>query len=280
MTNAQSHCRSAATRQLVSSAVTTGLPRTVAHKAAYVGCAWRAARWMAWTSPPRVIVSPKRSRSSARDLAVGQAEAFVQEHGEARRPAGPAARRPRRAHRRSAADGGPARAGGTAAAARSRRGTRARRAAARAALPDTAWRSARGARRPTQCGHRGGSGASYVSSTCAARRRCARAPIRRPGLRPGRRGAAARAARERRRLAIHRATRRVELVFQFVVFAPQPLPLRFRPAQILAQPLDSRRLLVDDLLRVAGRRRSSRRHAPVMPDSRAQYKSEMMGQPR
>lgn len=37
----QSLCRSASTRQLVSSTVTRGLPRTTAHKVAYAGCAWR-----------------------------------------------------------------------------------------------------------------------------------------------------------------------------------------------------------------------------------------------
>ena len=44
-------------------------------------------------------------------------------------------------------------------------------------------------------------------------------------------------ARERRRLPIHRATCRLEFLFQFFVFATQTLPLSLRPAQILAQPL-------------------------------------------
>jgi hypothetical protein len=38
-------------------------------------------------------------------------------------------------------------------------------------------------------------------------------------------------------LPIDRAPRRLELVFQFVVFAPQPLPLGFAAPEILAQLL-------------------------------------------
>jgi len=82
--------------------------------------------------------------------------------------------------------------------------------------------------------------------------------------------------RERRGLPIHRASRRLEILFQFLVFTPQPLPLGLRPPQILAQALDLPTLLVDDYLRV--RRRGAGvalRHAPVMPDSRAPYKRKM-----
>lgn len=86
----------------------------------------------------------------------------------------------------------------------------------------------------------------------------------------------ARATRERRRLAIDGAPRRVEFVFQFLVFAPQPLPLRLRPPQVFLQLRDATRVLVDDLLGIA--RWCSLvalRHAPVMPDSRAPYKREL-----
>ena len=47
----------------------------------------------------------------------------------------------------------------------------------------------------------------------------------------------ARAARERGGLPVHGAARGLELLFQFLVLAAQPLPLRFRPAQVLAQAL-------------------------------------------
>jgi len=77
-------------------------------------------------------------------------------------------------------------------------------------------------------------------------------------------------------LAIHGATCSVELLFQFLVFAPQALPLRLRPAQILTEAVELPALLVDDLLRVPRRRVViALRHASVMPDSRAQYKREL-----
>jgi hypothetical protein len=84
------------------------------------------------------------------------------------------------------------------------------------------------------------------------------------------------ATRERSSLPIDRAARRLELLFQFVVFAAQPLAFRLRAAQILTQPLDLSALLVNDLLRVAwGRGLVVLRHAAVMPDPRSKYKREM-----
>ena len=88
---------------------------------------------------------------------------------------------------------------------------------------------------------------------------------------PLRRGHA-RAAGERRRLSIDRPACGVEFLFQFLVFAPQPVTLRLRPAQILAQSLDLSTLVVDDVVRVVQRLIAPRWHAPLMPDSRAQYK--------
>jgi hypothetical protein len=80
----------------------------------------------------------------------------------------------------------------------------------------------------------------------------------------------------REKEAACRATARraaIELFFQPVIFATQPLPLRLRPAQIFAQPFDLTRLVVDDLLRIAGRRLSSaRRHATVIANPRSKYK--------
>jgi hypothetical protein len=68
--------------------------------------------------------------------------------------------------------------------------------------------------------------------------------------------------------------RRLELLFQFLVFAPQALPLGFGAAQILAQPVDLPLLLGDDLMRVTRRRGIvALRHAAVMPDLRKKYKS-------
>ena len=84
----------------------------------------------------------------------------------------------------------------------------------------------------------------------------------------------ARAARERRRLPIHRAARRLQFLFQLLVLPPQALPLGFRPAQVLAQPLDVAPLLVDDLLR-RGARLVALRHAPVMPNPRSKYKRKL-----
>ena len=174
------------------------------------------------------------------DLAVGQPEPFIEQDREARRPAGRAAPPRRRAHPTSAADGGLARGGRQLAApADVARERRARSAAARAALPDIASRSGRGAPAPSQCGHCDGSGAVVglidVRGAAAVGAHAiggAGLATRPPRLRD------ARAAGERRRLAIDGAARRIELLFQFLVFAPQPLALGFRPTQILAQLLD------------------------------------------
>ena len=82
-----------------------------------------------------------------------------------------------------------------------------------------------------------------------------------------------RAPREGRRLARDRATRRLELVFQLVILTTQPLPFRLRPAEIIPQPLNLPRLVIDDLLRIAGGRLSTaRRHATVIANSRSKYK--------
>jgi hypothetical protein len=84
-----------------------------------------------------------------------------------------------------------------------------------------------------------------------------------------------RAARERRRLSIDGAPRSGEFFFQFFVFTPEPLPLRFRAAQVLAQL----RILVTQALDLVtrGRRRIgvATRHASVMPDSLAEYKRQV-----
>ena len=57
--------------------------------------------------------------------------------------------------------------------------------------------------------------------------------------------------------------------FQLLVFAMQPLPLRFRPPQILTQALNLMRLIVDDLLGIARRCLGpSPRHAIVIAEAR------------
>jgi hypothetical protein len=69
-----------------------------------------------------------------------------------------------------------------------------------------------------------------------------------------------------------RAARRLEILFQFLVFATQPLPLGLRPAEILAQ------LLVFSTKALQFARRGRRqvwltaRHTMLMPDSPQQYK--------
>ena len=86
---------------------------------------------------------------------------------------------------------------------------------------------------------------------------------------------------ERRGLAIHGAAGRFELVFQLLVFAPQPLTLGFRAPQVFTQPLDLPRLIVNDLLRVRWRRVvGAPRHAEFMSDSRHLYKYEISDRPR
>ena len=84
------------------------------------------------------------------------------------------------------------------------------------------------------------------------------------------------AAGKRRRLTVRPATRHLEFFFQPLVLAPQPVAFDLRALQVLFETLNAPGLIVDDLVRLSGRRilRASR-HATVMPDSRAQYKKEM-----
>jgi len=81
------------------------------------------------------------------------------------------------------------------------------------------------------------------------------------------------AAGKRRGRPIRPPTRHVECFFQSLVLAPQAVALNFRAQEVFTQLFHLPRLIVDDLPEV-GRRRILRapRHAPVMPDSRAQYK--------
>jgi hypothetical protein len=83
-------------------------------------------------------------------------------------------------------------------------------------------------------------------------------------------------ARKRCRLTIRTAPRHLECVFQPLVLATQPIAFDLGPQQILAQPFDLPRLIVDDLLRVMWRRVGrAPRHAAVMPDLPVEYKKEM-----
>ncbi len=85
-------------------------------------------------------------------------------------------------------------------------------------------------------------------------------------------------ARTRRRLAVGAAARHLELLFQPLVLAPQPAAFDLRPQEVLPQPLDLPRQILDGPRRVPRRRILWRtRHATVMRDSRAQYKREMLG---
>jgi type II secretory pathway component PulM len=85
------------------------------------------------------------------------------------------------------------------------------------------------------------------------------------------RGRHSRAARERRGLAGRGASCGLEVLFQLLVLAPQPLSLRFRSSEILVQPLVLTTQFLDDLLRCPIRRLAIR-HAGVMPESRSKYK--------
>ena len=69
------------------------------------------------------------------------------------------------------------------------------------------------------------------------------------------------------------------LLVQPLVLASQSVPLDFRPAHIVAEPLMLTAQIVEVLLRVTRRRRILwvPRHAPVMPDSRAPYTSKLLG---
>ena len=60
------------------------------------------------------------------------------------------------------------------------------------------------------------------------------------------------AFRERRRLALRRAPRRLELRFQAFVLAPEPIPLALEPLILTAQPGDFAVLLCDDSLGIVG----------------------------
>jgi hypothetical protein len=72
------------------------------------------------------------------------------------------------------------------------------------------------------------------------------------------------------------APRRLELVFQLLVLAPQALTLRFGATEIRFELRDPTRLRVDDQLGISRRSRLvALRHASLMPDSRAAYKREM-----
>ena len=111
---------------------------------------------------------------------------------------------------------------------------------------------------------------------CVGAGRCARRPYAGPAFRPGRRGVRhAGAARERGGLAGRGASGGLEVLFQFLVLAPQPLALRFRSSQILVQPLVLTTQFLDDLLRRAVRRIAIR-HARVMPKPRSKYKYEIL----
>jgi len=121
-------------------------------------------------------------------------------------------------------------------------------------------------------------GQRYVVSDIDARRAkpMGVAPVRGAGF-PARalRMRLRQAARKRRRLPARTAARHLELFFQSLVFASQPVAFDLGPFQIVLEPFDPLRLVFDDLLRVTRRRILGRpRHAIVMPESRAQYKEK------
>jgi len=85
-------------------------------------------------------------------------------------------------------------------------------------------------------------------------------------------------ARKRRRLPIGATARHLELLFQSLVFAPQPIALDLRAQQIFAEAFILASQVVDGLR--ATRRRIRRigcapRHERVMPERRTKYKQEL-----
>ena len=87
------------------------------------------------------------------------------------------------------------------------------------------------------------------------------------------RGGDRRFPRKRGGLPMDGSSGRVEFLLEFVVFAAQPLPLRLRPAEILAQLLVVSTESLN-LARVSRRLGLALRHAPVMPNSGARYKKK------
>jgi len=109
---------------------------------------------------------------------------------------------------------------------------------------------------------------------CAGRGRWARRPYAAPRLAPGAfRVPHVCLPRERGRLTRTLTPRRLEVLFQLLVFAPQPLPLGLRPAEVLAQLLVVSTESLD-LARVRRRLGLAERHAPVMPNSCTPYKKK------
>jgi hypothetical protein len=77
---------------------------------------------------------------------------------------------------------------------------------------------------------------------------------------------------ERGRLPRTLTPRRLELLFQLLVFPPQPLPLRLRSSEVLTQLL----VVATESLDLARVRRLglALRHAPVLPNFCAPYKKK------
>jgi hypothetical protein len=101
-------------------------------------------------------------------------------------------------------------------------------------------------------------------------------PVRRAGFAPG----ASRlrhppAAREGCRLAIDRASRGVELLFQFFVFTPQPLPLRLDRRKSSRKRSISRRCSSMICCGSVGGGSLPRAGTCLLPDSFGEYKREM-----
>ena len=184
---------------------------------------------------------PAAVAQQRRDLAVGQAVALVEQHGE-----GDGLRTQlhgwrRRARRTSAADGVLARVGRIGCTRPTCTSKRANDGPLhRQLFLVLRARRERGAPARSSADSATGSGASIGFVDVSRRRPMARTGhTPHPALRPGRCGSRhARPARERRRLPIDGAPRGLELVFQLLVFAPQPLALGFRSSQVLPQPVD------------------------------------------
>ena len=252
--------------------VTTGLPRTVSHNCAYVRCAWR--RRDGSPAPPlRVVIVNPNGLCSSPAISRRQSVAFIQQHREGHRLRPLAARRRRPSASDVCSGWRPCTRPGSRCSVHVM-SKLARAAAARQLFLLLPRQRSRLALRRCQCVRR--RQPRLIHLVYMSRRADARAVLRAPlfSARPLR--LASRCLAKRRRLPGAVAPRRFEFLFQFLVLAAQPLPLRFH-RRILAQSLDLTGLLLDDLLLVASLRLFAAYHATFMPNPLSKYKYSNFG---
>jgi hypothetical protein len=113
-------------------------------------------------------------------------------------------------------------------------------------------------------------------ATRAAGRRCRLPAVGGTGLQAGASGCFLRRPRQTASHAAWSEGERPQVPLQSLVVATHPIAFDLRAPQVFFEPLNATRLVVDDLLSVTRRRiLRAAKFAPVMPDSRPQYKREM-----